>query len=706
MPSENGKSEILATLLICTLLALSQITGSHDSVMEHESNPVLSVSNGNQTIQGQSFLNFTHPISHSSQVNATWFARVSVLESYGTDLLENRSIGLLDQIDQALGNSDGWLDESEANSFSELVVSSRSWTDSFSGGCCAFDHSSMSVVGSIAVSVNPPEIGPTNRTEGEWGWTESGNLIGTSDGRTLRLLDLPRVGALIEEVPLRVSLPENWEFKFSPMSEIITGSPGAFFVDRSQAPVAYDIRITIDRNMPPVLSAISFPQISSTISLAKSSLFTATCSDNPLENPRIEWTISRSGTTISSFENDWISVKPSDLNFTHGDVMSVNATCIDFHGSVSHWNDNPTVDGIPPDWSGKFTINGIEGDVIQNGSQTPILAPAGSLVRFDVNASDDSSLPVLLELYTNVSEGWRQTGLNQQTFEFTANQGMGINGADMGIDERHLQRAPSEILMALVATDDAGNTVLSEWTLRVLDANPPTVIPRLFSDGIEIEYDDKIHENDELELNLSHSYDDLDPIGEVSWSILVDGEEIFQSNPDWSVFEPISLSFLTKGTHSITVKATDSKGNIREEPISITVEPRSGAHISVVEATLPDDARIGSSVMLTVLVQNDGSDPAFARVCLSDICGRWTEEPFAATLESGPGQATIEFQFEMQNDTVEDLYLSWDSASSGTYGDIPMEVSLKKQPGIATSLILAVIIGISALSLAWYRNSE
>ena len=706
MTPEKRKSEYLATLLISTLLMLSQIMASHNSLEEHESDSGFSDSNGNQTIQGQSFLNFTNSISHSSQVNATWFAQVSVLESYGTDLLENRSIGLLDQIDQDLGNSDGWIDESEANSFSELVVSSRNWTDSFSGGCCTFDYSSMSVVGFIDVSVNPPEIGPTNRTGGEWGWTESGNLIGTSDGRTLRLIDLPRVGALIEEVPLRVSLPEGWEFKFSPMSEIITGSPRAFVVDRSQAPVAYDIRITIDRNMPPILSAISFPQISSTISLAKSSLFSATCSDNPLENPRIEWTISRSGTTISSFENDWISVKPSDLNFTHGDVMSVNATCIDFHGSVSHWNDNPTVDGIPPDWSGKFTIDGIEGQVIQNGSQTPILAPAGSLVRFDVNASDDSSLPVLLELYTNVSEGWRQTGLNQQTFEFTANQGMGINGADMGIDERHSQRAPSEILMALVATDDAGNTVLSEWTLKVLDANPPTVIPRLFSDGIEIEYDDKIHENDELELNLSHSYDDLDPIGDVSWSILVDGEEIFQSNPDWSVFEPISLSFLTKGTHDITVRATDSKGNVREEPISITVEPRSGAHISVVEATLPDDARIGSSVMLTVIVQNDGSDPAFARVCLSDICGRWTEEPFAATLESGPGQATIEFQFEMQNDTVEDLYLSWDSASSGTYGDIPMEVSLKKQAGIAASLILAVLIGISVLLFAWYRKSE
>ena len=706
MPSEKRKSQFLVTLLIPTLLLLSQISVSDYSLKEHESDSVFSDSNGNQTIQGHSFLNFTNSISSSSQVNATWFAQISVLESYGTDLLENRSIGLLDQIDQILGNSDGWLDESESNSFSELVVSSRNWTDSFSGGCCAFDHSSMSVVGSIDVSVNPPEIGPTNRTGGEWGWTESGNLIGTSDGRTLRLIDLPRVGALIEEVPLRVSLPQDWEFKFSPMSEIITGSPGAFFVDRSQAPVAYDIRITIDRNMPPILSATSFPQISSTISLEKSSTFSATCTDNPLENPRIEWTISRSGTTISSFENNWISVKPSDLNFTHGDVMSVNATCIDFHGAVSHWNDNPTVDGIPPDWRGKFSVGGIEGEVIENGSQTPILALAGSLIRFEVNASDDSSLPVLLELYTNVSEGWRQTGLNQQTFEFTANQGMGVNGADMGINQRHLQRAPSEILMALVATDDAGNTVLSEWTLRVLDANPPTVIPRLFSNGIEIEYDDKVHEKDELNLDLSHSYDDLDSIGDVSWSVLVDGEAIFQSSPDWSVFEPISLSNLSKGTHNITVKATDSKGNIREEPISITVDPRRGSHIRVIEATLPDDARVGSSVILTVLVQNDGSDPAFARVCLSDICGRWTEEPFAATLESGPGQATIEFQFEMQNDTVEDLYLSWDSASAGTYGDIPMEVSVKNQSGISTSLILAVVIVISAFLLAWYRKSE
>ncbi len=706
MAFDKRKTELLAILFASTLLAFSQISVSNDSLREQAPAPNFSEPTSNQTIAGQSFLNFTDSISPSSQVNATWFAQVSVLESYGTDLLENRSIGLLDQIDQNLGNSDGWLDESEGHAFSELVASSRNWTDSFSSGCCAFDYSAMSVVGSIGVSVNPPEIGPTNRTGGKWGWTETGNLTGASDGRTLRLIDLPRVGALIEEVPLRVELPEDWEFKYSPMSEIISGSPGAFVVNRSQAPVAHDIRITIDRNVPPIISAARFPPTSSTVSLHQHSSFSATCTDSSLEVPLIEWTISKEGSIIHSFQNKWISVKPSDFGFSHGDVMSMNATCFDFHGETSHWNDNPTVDGRPPVWNGKFSIDGNEGEVIENGSLTPILAPAGSVISFEVNASDDSSLPVLLELYTNVSEGWRQTGVNQQTFEFTANQGSGINGADLGIEQRHSESKPSEISIALVVTDDAGNTVSAEWTLRVLDANPPTVIPRLFSNGIEIEHDDKIHENDEVKLNLSHSFDDLDPIGNVSWSVWIDGEEFFQSGPEWSVFDQISLPPMTRGSHDITVKATDSKGNTREEPISITVEPMSGAHIRVLESTLSEDAKVGSMVVLTVLVQNDGSDPAFARVCLSDICGRWTEQPFAASLESGPGQATIEFQFEIENNTVEELYLNWDSASAGTYGDIPMDVTLQDQESDSALMILVAVIALSVFFVTRFRESQ
>ena len=67
MTPEKRKSGYLATLLISTLLMLSQIMVSHDSLEEHESDSGFSDSNGNQTIQGQSFLNFTNSISHSSQ---------------------------------------------------------------------------------------------------------------------------------------------------------------------------------------------------------------------------------------------------------------------------------------------------------------------------------------------------------------------------------------------------------------------------------------------------------------------------------------------------------------------------------------------------------------------------------------------------------------------------------------------------------------
>ena len=69
---------------------------------------------------------------------------------------------------------------------------------------------------------------------------------------------------------------------------------------------------------------------------------------------------------------------------------------------------------------------------------------------------------------------------------------------------------------------------------------------------------------------------------------------------------------MTQGNHEIVVRAIDSKGNIREEAIPITVQPRSGAHINVVEATLSEDSKVGGAAILTVIVENQESDLAFA----------------------------------------------------------------------------------------------
>jgi len=686
----------LAQILLASILVvLVPLQESTNNLEENVSATHNSDSQENLPIWGQSFLNFTGSISPSSQVNATWFAEVTVSESYGTDLLDNRSMGLLEQIDTQLGNSDGWINSTESQEFSELVASSRNWTDSSSGGCCSFDYNSMVVIGQTEIIVTPPETGPVNRTNGNWSWTESATIIGASDGRTLRLIDIPRAGAMVEEVPLEIQLPDNWEYRYSPMSEVISGSPGLFTVFRSQAPVAYDIRITITENIPPIISASRSPLTSSTIPLDKATAFSASCSDSPLESPEIQWTVSSQGEVISTHNNSWFQVVPDEIGFSHGEVMSVNATCLDFHGVSSNWNDNPTVDGMPPTWIGTMVVGGSSASPLDPTRLSPIMAPAGSTIRFDVNASDDSSLPVLLELYSNISEGWRQSGMSEQTFEFTVNQGMGVNGADMGIYQRHLARNPTIISVALLVSDDAGNTAIGQWTIQVLDSNPPTVIPRLFSNGIEIEMGDDSHEDDELSLNLSHSFDDLDSIDNLSWSIWIDGDEASWDDQNWSVSDPIPLPPLLQGNHEIVVNATDSKGNIREETILLTVQPRTGAHIRVVEATLSDDSKVGGTAILTVVVENEGSDSAFARVCLSDICGRWTEQPFASSLENGPGQGVVEFQFEMVNDSLDGLYLNWDSASAGTHGMIPLEVEYNTDAGnhgFLALISLAIVI--------------
>ncbi len=656
-------------------------------------------------IWGQSYLNFTSSISPSSQVNATWFAEVTVSESYGTDLLENRSMGLLGQIDSQLGNSDGWINSTESQEFSDLVASSRDWTDSASGGCCSFDYNPMDVIGQVEIIVQPPETGPVNRTNGSWSWSESATISGTSDGRTLRLIDIPRAGAMVEEVPLEVKLPDDWEYRYSPMSDVISGSPGLFTVNRSQAPVAYDIRITITENIPPIIAASKSPLTSSTIPLDKPTSFSATCSDSPLDSPEIQWTVSLEGEVISTHNNPWFEVVPYEIGFSHGEVMGVNATCLDFHGVSSNWNDNPTVDGMMPTWVGTMTVGDSQTTPLEPTSLSPILAPAGTTIRFDVNGSDDSTLPVLLELYSNISEGWRQSGMSEQTFEFTVNQGMGVNGAYMGINQRHQERDPTMISVALLVSDDAGNTAIGQWTIQVLDSNPPTVIPRLFSNGIEIEVDDDPHEDDELMLNLSHSFDDLDAIVNLSWSIWIDDEEVSWDQQNWSVSDSVPIPQLTQGNHDIVIKATDSKGNTREEEILLTVQPRTGAHIRVVEATLSEDSKVGGTAILTVIAENDGSDPAFARVCLLDICGRWTEQPFVSSLENGPGKGVVEFQFEMENESLDGLYLNWDSASAGTHGMIPLEVEYNTGSDNLDSIILVLAIAVLS-SLIMFNKSR
>ena len=156
------------------------------------------------------------------------------------------------QIDNHLGNSDGNITDSEISDFIELLTNARSWTNSEVAGCCVFDYTELALLSPVTLVVSPPSVGPVIGTSsGTWGWSESAELVANTDLRTTRLLDLPRTGSLIEEVPLVISIQEPWEFRFSAMQDIISGEPGSFTVLRAESPVYSTIRIAIGENYPP-----------------------------------------------------------------------------------------------------------------------------------------------------------------------------------------------------------------------------------------------------------------------------------------------------------------------------------------------------------------------------------------------------------------------------------------------------------------------
>jgi len=697
---------------LCFILISSTVLMTHDPapktlpLSESETLQYPTSYNGTDSVQGQSFLNFSAPIAASSSLSATWFAQATVSDEYGTDLLENQSLGLREQIDLYLGDSDGWVNSSEADDFAAMVALARNWTDASTGGCCTFDYTPMSAPSGNEVSVEPPETGPVNTSNGTWGWSESANLTGLTDGRTMRILDIPRVGALIEEIPLSINLPENWEIQFSPMIEIFSGESRNFTVNRSLAPVAFDIRITIGENLPPSISASRFPATSSSIPLDTHSSFSAACNDGPLESPVIEWSVSKDESILAMFQNPWFEFSPSNHGFSHGDVASVVASCTDSHGLASYWNDNVGIDGILPEWTGVLSVVTGSEQRVHDLSEYIVEVDAGSELVFDVNSSDEMGLPVKLELFTNISEGWRQLGVQQKTFQFTANQGAGVNGAHLSIDERHLSRVPTLYSMLLQLSDDAGNIAYQEWAIRVLDANPPTIMMDVMVNRTLLKPDDEIHENDVLQLIFSKSFDDLDSIENLTWTVSMDGTDLI-TNGDWSSIETLEAnsSLLGLGNHEVTASATDSSGNTRTETYDLIVHPMRGAHLVVIDQSLSEVADIGGSscypcsMIYTVQIENQGSDPAFARVCFGGNCSRF-EEFSGATLEGGATASTIEFELALVNESLEGLKVEWDSAIAETHGEIPLEYSIDQvilvtegpQSGALVAVLLLTIV--------------
>ena len=633
-------------------------------------------------ISGQATLSLTGNLLPDSQINATWNLEIGIPEEYGTDLLPNQSTGIRLQIDNHLGNSDGNITESEISDFIQLLTNARTWINSEVAGCCMFDYTELALLSPVTVIVSPPSVGPVISTSSEtWGWLESAELMAITDLRTTRLLDLPRTGSLIEEVPLVISIQEPWEFRFSAMQDIISGEPGSFTVLRAESPVYSTIRIAIGENSPPSVTVSRSGGMSISAPLNGTIHFTSECEDSMLETPSFNWRLSNNGTILNSSDGEYdsdgravISVNPAQNGYLSGDILSADLTCIDSFGASSSWYENIIIDGQNPSYDIRFTEITSEGiEVQRNESEHSMIIRSDSELFVDVITSDNSNLPVSVQVVSNKSQGWRHFSNDELYFSAVFNQGEQVNGMHLSVDERHQERTNSHWELILNVTDEAGNTVKRTWDIIVEDSAGPVIIPYITANSTRVGPSEPAREGDNILLTLTESFDDLDNILNTLWTVTINGDQK-HTNASWMEAEKIEFSDLGIGIHYVEILATDSLGNSADISFQFSIEPKEGFNLEIIQTDISGDQLIGNTINFRASINNYQSSVGSARACYADTCSAYVMIPGATS--SSSGYFEIDADIQLLEAGPLDIRIEWIGNEDGESGTLNLNQSI------------------------------
>ena len=633
-------------------------------------------------ISGQATLSLTGNLLPDSQINATWNLEIGIPEEYGTDLLPNQSTGIRLQIDNHLGNSDGNITESEISDFIQMLTNARTWINSEVAGCCMFDYTELALLSPVTVIVSPPSVGPVISTSSEtWGWSESAELMATTDLRTTRLLDLPRTGSLIEEVPLVISIQEPWEFRFSAMQDIISGEPGSFTVLRAESPVYSTIRIAIGENSPPSVTVSRSGGMSISAPLNGTIHFTSECEDSMLETPSFNWRLSNNGTILNSSDGEYdsdgravISVNPAQNGYLSGDILIADLTCIDSFGTSSTWYENIIIDGQNPSYDIRFTEITSEGiEVQRNESEHSMIIRSDSELFVDVITSDNSNLPVSVQVVSNKSQGWRHFSNDELYFSAVFNQGEQVNGMHLSVDERHQERSNSHWELILNVTDEAGNTVKRTWDIIVEDSAGPVIIPYITANSTRVGPSEPAREGDNILLTLTESFDDLDNILNTLWTVTINGDQK-HTNASWMEAEKIEFSDLGIGIHYVEILATDSLGNSADISFQFSIEPKEGFNLEIIQTDISGDQLIGNTINFRASINNYQSSVGSARACYADTCSAYVMIPGATS--SSSGYFEIDADIQLLEAGPLDIRIEWIGNEDGESGTLNLNQSI------------------------------
>lgn len=684
--------------LMVSLFLLSIFSMSVNADNENEINE----DNFSSLVSGYSKLIIHDNIVTNSQFNSTWEFSITLSDQIGTNLLENPELGLRAQIDIHLGNSDGLINLEESNDFDDLFRLQRNWTDSEVGGCCIFDYNQLYASAGIELITYPVVLGSIELNNTEWGWDESANLIGQSDNRITRILDFPRTGSLIEEIPLQVILPSGWEYTYSAMEEIFEGDPGIFFVNRNESNVASNIRVTISPNQPPIASGYRTSS-GSMIALNSSTNYYGDCEDSSLDINQQWWTLSNNGTLVKTHYGDKFSFIPENYNFYGGQVASVVMHCKDWFNSTNTWYENIVIDSVFPTWDSVISyVNEFGQIIILDSNEDIIRIRSDTYLSFSISANDyNSQLPTDIKIISNKTPNYLHTNKDNLNFSDVFYQNEDVNGMHLNLSERHKSKDQTSWSINLSVSDNAGNTLNREWIILVLDGSGPTIVPDLIINNNSISSTNLARSGDSIMISLSQSFDDLDSIENTFWSLTIDGEIIVE-NVTMELIDKKTLGPFTSGTHVFSIDSYDSSGNHRNLAFGLAISPNLGIDIEILSSSHQGRLVEGETVLFSATMQNRGASPASGQFCVNNQCGPFIGVPGATS--SGPGTFTAELNFELTSTEIT-TYFQWSSESANQSGTLDINSDIKVEP-YWQSPIQTVLLVFIVLSLIIYFSNH
>ena len=685
------------SFLMVSLFLLSICSMSVNADNENEINE----DNFSSLVSGYSKFIIHDDIITNSQFNSTWEFSITLSDQIGTDLLENPELGLRAQIDIHLGNSDGLINLEESNDFDDLFRLQRNWTDSEIGGCCIFDYNQLYASAGIELITYPVVLGSIELNNTEWGWDESANLIGQTDNRITRILDFPRTGSLIEEIPLQVILPSDWEYTYSAMEEIFEGDPGIFFVNRNESNVASNIRVTISPNQPPIASAYRTSS-GSMIALNSSTNYYGDCEDSSLDINQQWWTLSNNGTLVKTHYGDTFSFIPENYNFYGGQVASVVMHCKDWFNSTNTWYENIVIDSVFPTWDSVISyVNEFGQTIILDSNEDIIRIRSDTYLSFSISANDyNSQLPTDIKIISNKTPNYLHKNKDNLNFSDVFYQNEDVNGMHLNLSERHKSKDQTSWSINLSVSDNAGNTLNREWIILVLDGSGPTIVPDLIINNNSISSTNLARTGDSIIISLSQSFDDLDSIENTFWSLTIDGDIIVE-NVTMELIDKKTLGPFTSGTHVFSIDSYDSSGNHRNLAFGLAISPNLGIDIEILSSSHQGRLVEGETVLFSATMQNMGASAASGQFCVNNQCGPFIGVPGATS--SGPGTFNAELNFKLTSTEIT-TYFQWSSESANQSGTLDINSDITVEPYWQSPIQTVLLVFIVLSFIVFFSN--